>query len=404
MSFFQMPTIPYRDDIHDIIRVIYDDSKNENKITNDAVINKTLMIYLTRIKTEIDNRQNLWDRFKKYTNPYEYIHTTIPNTNISISKLKPLSRSYYKMVEMYHLFDLGGNIESECKSFHIAEGPGGFMEAICDLRGFAHDMYVGITLIDDKDYSIPGWKKSKHFLDKHSNVVVEVGATGTGDIMCASNLKHCYQKYGGHMDIVTADGGFDFSIDFNHQETVSAKLIFCQIAFAAAVQKKGGHFLIKFFDTFTQVSLDMLFLLSLLYEEVNVVKPNTSRYANSEKYVVCKNFRVTDLKKELLVSCFLDIFETNEFKQDCPFTSVLKTTIPYLYSCKVQEYNAIFGQQQIETISSTLSLIDINKQERLESMKKNNLQKCVSWCQKYNIPHHTIPVNSNMFLSKTTTT
>ena len=55
---------------------------------------------------------------------------------------------------------------------------------------------------------------------------------------------------------------------------------------------RGGFFLIKLFDKFTRVSIDMMFLLSLLYEEVYIVKPKSSRYANSEKYVVCKNFRL----------------------------------------------------------------------------------------------------------------
>ena len=141
------------------------------------------------------------------------------------------------MIEMYHLFDLGAGLHAECNTFHIAEGPGGFMEAMCELRGLPSDEYVGITLTDDNNYSIPGWKKSKDFLEKHSNVVIETGATGNGD-MCVINLYHCCEKYCGLMDIVTADGGFDFSIDFNHQETVSAKLIFCQIAFAVAVQRR----------------------------------------------------------------------------------------------------------------------------------------------------------------------
>ena len=74
--------------------------------------------------------------------------------------------------------------------------------------------------------------------------------------------------------------------------------------------------------------------------------------------------------------------------------------IPYMYSCKVQEYNAIFGQQQIETISSTLNLIDTSKQERLENMKKSNIQKCMLWCQKHGVPHNSAPVNSNVFLAK----
>ena len=395
-----MPTIPHREKIHETIRILYNDMEANAACPDDAVINKTLMLYLSRVKTEIDNRQNMWDRFKKYTNPYEYIHSAIPNSNISISKLKPLSRSYYKMVEMYHLFELGSGLTESCNAFHIAEGPGGFMEAMCDLRGFPTDKYVGITLIDENNYSIPGWKKSKHFLDKHPMVEIETGATGTGDIMCSSNLEYCYGKYGGTMDIVTADGGFDFSVDFNHQESVSSKLIFCQIAFAVAVQKKAGHFLIKFFDTFTQVSLDMLFLLSLLYEEVNVVKPNTSRYANSEKYVVCKNFRMSDSERASLVQCFVNAFETDEFKRGELLLSILNIDIPYMYSCKVQEYNAIFGQQQIETISLTLNLIDTGKHERLESMKKNHLQKCVVWCQKHGVPHNSVPVNSNMFLTK----
>jgi len=395
-----MPTIPYRDDIHRIINVTLNDTTNTACVSGnvDAVINKTLMCYLTRIKTEIDNRQTEWDRFKKYTNPYEYIHTTIPNTSSSISTLKPLSRSYYKMVEMFHLFNLGDGLPGHCETFHIAEGPGGFMEAMCDLRNVKNDKYIGITLMDSGNYSIPGWKKSKQFLDKHPNVIVEAGDTGTGDITRASNLKHCHEKYGGSMDLVTADGGFDFSVDFNHQEAVSAKLIFCQIAFAVAVQKKGGKFLIKFFDMFTQVSLDMLFLLSLLYEDVYFVKPNTSRYANSEKYVVCKNFRMRDSERSALVQSFLSEYES--FNVDETIRSILNINIPYLYSCKVQEYNAIFGQQQIETISSTLNLIDSSKHERLESMKKNNLQKCVLWCEKHGVPHNSTPIVSNVFLSK----
>ena len=144
----------------------------------------------------------------------------------------------------------------------------------------------------------------------------------------------------------------------------------------------------------------MLFLLSLLYEEVNVVKPNTSRYANSEKYVVCKNFRMSDSERASLVQCFVNAFETDEFKRGELLLSILNIDIPYMYSCKVQEYNAIFGQQQIETISLTLNLIDTGKHERLESMKKNHLQKCVVWCQKHGVPHNSVPVNSNMFLSK----
>ena len=40
------------------------------------------------------------------------------------------------------------------------------------------------------------------------------------------------------MDLVTADGGFDFSIDFNQQEQMAGKLILTEILYAIIMQKK----------------------------------------------------------------------------------------------------------------------------------------------------------------------
>jgi len=41
-----------------------------------------------------------WDEMKKVTNPYEYIHTAVPGHKYPVSKFKPLSRSFYKMIEI----------------------------------------------------------------------------------------------------------------------------------------------------------------------------------------------------------------------------------------------------------------------------------------------------------------
>ena len=68
----------------------------------------------------------------------------------------------------------------------------------------------------------------------------------------------------------------------------------------------------------------------------------------------------------------------------------------------MEEINAILGQQQIETISTTLNLIDNNKYDRLENLKKNNIQKCIMWCQKYKRPYNKVISISNIFLSTRT--
>lgn len=389
MSSFLLPNIPYKN-IEQFIKV------ETNIKNNEPIINRTLNTYLNNIKKQIETDVNNWDKYKKYTNPYEYIHTIIPNTKQSVSKLKPLSRSFYKMIEISNMLDLIDS-ENKLQSFHLAEGPGGFIEAMCLMReNRKNDKYYGMTLINNNDPAVPGWNKTNNFLLKNQNVEIEKGYDQTGDIMNADNLKYCYQKYKNSFDIITGDGGFDFSTDFNQQEIVSSKLIFCQIAFAISLQKYNGHFILKMFDTFTQVSIEYLYLLSILYDEVHIVKPNTSRYANSEKYVVCKNFRLSDTDSlvKILYSAITNL------KDDEFLNKILNIDIPYLYFNKLEEYNAIIGQQQIENIASTLSLISNNKNERLELLKKNNIQKCIIWCQKYKIPFYKNVQANNIFLNK----
>ena len=144
-----------------------------NNDNNSAIIiNKTLVIYLKKIKTDIDNYSNEWDNYKKYINPYEYIHTNVPNTNMSVSKLKPLSRSYYKMIEVCYLLDIVKDLPKTCNTFHLAEGPGGFIEALSYMRNNKSDSYTGMTLIDN-DVNVPCWKKSQNFLKNNKNVFIE---------------------------------------------------------------------------------------------------------------------------------------------------------------------------------------------------------------------------------------
>tara|TARA_B100002052_G_scaffold178236_1_gene162253 strand:+ start:7932 stop:9110 length:1179 start_codon:yes stop_codon:yes gene_type:complete len=390
MSYFQLHNIPYNEKIEQFINF-----KTSDKKISEPVINKTLVKYLTNIKTEIDNRQEEWDHYKKYINPYEYIHTQVSNTKTSVCKIKPLSRSYFKMIEICGIFNLIPELPDNCKSFHLAEGPGGFIEALSFLRNNVNDSYVGMTLIDN-DINVPGWKKSTAFLEKHKNVYIEKGLDNTGNLLSLDNLKFCHEKYKGSIDLVTADGGFDFSIDFNSQETVSANLILCQIIYAIAVQKKGGNFFIKFFDTFTEASLQMIYLLALLYEEVYFVKPNTSRYANSEKYIVCKKFKLYDTSK--IMQKIFTMFTKICYNEN--IISILSLEIPYLFTNQVEGLNAIYGQQQLDSISNTLNLINNNKPEKIESIKKNNIQKCVSWCQKYNLPFNKINFSNNIKLNQ----
>ena len=421
MNYCLLPSVPFNRTIHSEIKINHFFSQashepashepatqgpasqgpaSQGPASQDIYINKTLCKYLSLVKEQIDNKQDTWDKMKKYTNPYEYIHTIVPNSKQSVSVLKPLSRSFFKMVEICHTLKVvdaysGGSAYngSAYKSFHLAEGPGGFIEAMTYMRKNPSDTYYGMTLLNDADHNVPGWRKSRQFLANHTNVIIEKGSEGDGDLMKAANLKHCYNMYHGQMDLITGDGGFDFTCQYPNQEQVSTKLIMCQIAFAVAMQKHGGTFIVKFFDTFTRFSLELLFLLSSLYDQVYIIKPHTSRVANSEKYVVCKGFRPVYTLD--LVKTFYTMLENTT-----PLTSIFAFDLPNIFTNKIEEYNAILGQQQIDNIVTTLYMIDHNvKNEKLEHLKKKNIQKCMEWCNKFHIPYNHTIQPTNIFLS-----
>jgi 23S rRNA U2552 (ribose-2'-O)-methylase RlmE/FtsJ len=386
MIYFLLPNV--NSDIINKIKII----KNDDV----SCISYSLSNYLNDIKKKIDNYENDWDSFKKYTNPFEYINTVIIKKNMCISKLKPLSRSYYKMIEIIDIFKLLEKQKDIIQSFHIAEGPGGFIEALVTKRNNKNDKYTGISLLDDKDdNNIPGWKKSKQFLENNPNVFIENGVKKDGNILDIDNFDYIVNKYKNTMNFITADGGFDFSIDFNNQENIMFQLLCAQICFAICLQKKGGCFVLKIFDCFSEKTVDLIYLLSSFYKTVYICKPQTSRYANSEKYVVCKDFLFSRSENYLpkIRSLLIDVLNDDKINR------IIDEKIPEFFINKIEEMNSTIGLQQIETINNTMKLIENkNKNEKIENLIKNNIQKSIHWCVKHEVPYNNVIYNS--FLSE----
>ena len=471
MIYFLLPSVQYS--IYTNIDCI---TYNDNENIMEPIISTSLAYYLYDIKSKLNKYKKNWDTYKRYTNPYEYINSYIPNKTMCVSKYKPLSRSYFKMIELLTFFEIYSNnkamnINIPIKTFHLAEGPGGFIEAIVNIRNNPNDKYIGMTILDEMNDCIPSWKKSESFLKKNPNVFIETSADKTGNILSLHNFIYCKDKYKSSMDLITADGGFDFSIDFNKQEENIIKLLFGQVCYALCMQKLGGSFVLKIFDCFMQHTIDILYILSAFYEKVYITKPHTSRYANSEKYIVCKNFLFYTINDfyPILLNAFEKMLDKNmniDNKSNCTpflFTDASETDpqwavssaksngfvciensiklsvtdleqaprrgavsnlhwyktqtfggvlshngnsyhalekcegvkrflnikIPSFYISKLEEFNAIFGQQQLDNIYQTITLIENKpKNDKIENMTKSNIQKCIHWCTKYNIPYN----------------
>jgi 23S rRNA U2552 (ribose-2'-O)-methylase RlmE/FtsJ len=397
MTYFVLPII-HNVISPQLINIQFDSIDNEN-----VYINKSLSFFLNEIKEQINEYNSYWDNAKKFINPYEFIHTNIPGYNYSISKYRPISRAFFKILEIYNTFNIIDKRKKVLNSFHLAEGPGGFIEATSYLRSNKLDTYYGMSLIDENNHSVPGWKKADIFLKKNKNVIIERGKDNTGNLFNPDNYKYCYDKYKNSMDIITGDGGFDFSIDYNRQEGLAIRLLITQIAYAVAMQNKNGVFILKMFDLFLLPSFQIVYLLSTFYKKVFIIKPNTSRYANSEKYIVCLGFK--NINNLDLVHRFYQILSqfTNTDFEKYSITSLFNFSIQSYYKISIREINCILGTQQIENILNTIKFI-INKdkkKDKIDNIKIQNAQKCIRWCVKNNIPYNIIDdEHKNIFLKK----
>lgn len=332
-------------------------------INEDLDILKYLKDELNSTKSKIDRYYTEWESVKKIIHDYEYVYySSYRKKNISI--IAPVSRSYFKFREIFYDFNMKiENINTVC---NLAEAPGGFIESLIHLSsGKKINIYANSLLSNDK--SIPIWNnKIKRF-----KINTLYGMKNNGDICDFTNIISMIYRIGRNAcELVTGDGGFDYSSDYSNQEKNSLKLIRCEIFLALNIQKIGGNFICKIFDTFHIETIKLLYILNLVYEKVYLYKPRTSRNSNSEKYIVCLNYKGYD-KKLINIICHsiknnkLDIHINKSF-----YNNLLRFICDY-------------SIQQIKSINNGINIITNNNIDNKPTEKQIVLAK--SWCKDYDI-------------------
>lgn len=344
---------------------------------------------LLRKQKDLISQYNLtkkWDKYKKFMNNYELVFTS-SNGFPNISQYAPISRSFFKMWEILHDFkdELPQGLSDPnlyFKSCSVAEGPGGFIEAIVKYRKEVvkalpcQSSYFGMTLISPNK-NIPNWKLSSEFISEN-RVTLCYGEDGTGSLYKMSNVeKLC--TLSGECDLVTGDGGFDYSNDFNEQEEASLPLLLCETLVAIKIQRTGGAFILKIFDISQGQMFQLLYILHQVYGNVYITKPFSSRPANSEKYLVCTDFKGRQQHYESLLTSAI----TDGLKQ--------LITVPICFLKDIVFYNTHYTAQQIVSIAQTIKFIDAcedsqeSSNDILQTLKKQ-IECALRWCYKYKLP------------------
>ena len=365
-SAFELPKS--KDNIQNVIKTYKNDVQISNSYSQ-PLFSLGFHSFQHRTKSAINITNNLETK-KKF---YNIVNNFDPD-NLKIKDT--LSSGYYKMWEMLSLF----NLASKDKIVYgaIAEGPGSFVESFIDFRkkyfDIKNDKIYSVTLKPEKEDSIEDMNKQflarmkKEYSDiyiPHKTSIKSVADKYTGkdngdvtDSKTIKNFKKDMVKDNNLADLVTADGN-KYIYDENFREQESYILIFGQIVAALSVQNKGGAFVLKVFDTFTETSVKMIYILNMFYENTYIYKPLTSLDNEDEKYIVCKNFKFDqkDIVKELkYLTDILDKMNTNKFIDD--IISKLKIPQAFLNTIKFANIELI-NKQQI-TINKIVTFIKNN--------------------------------------------
>jgi len=392
--------------------------------------------YIHAMKNDTDILKKFENKKKSYQvlNPFERY---IDNYNQSIGSLskayfdiendKPdiLSRGFYKLWEMFFMFDLIQITDTNFTSAHLAEGPGSFIQATMFYRDlFAkketskNDKYYAITIHpEDVDGHIPELEQKfidyydkespKRFFQHKTYGKEQIGGhKDNGDLMNPLTLNNfCGSMIGGNkdstikekIDFITADGGFEW-VNENIQEQEYYKLLFSQIVTAINIQKKGGSFVCKFFETFTDISMKFITIISSLYDRVYFCKPLTSRSSNSEKYIVAQGFKYSDsdsklkdiirimneLHKQIYLNLKLKIYDIfSEYK----IIDELKI--------RMTMYNDLILNKQFKAIGQILTFVDAENYygDTYQKAREEQIEAAKYWTELFFMPQSEFKQN-----------
>ena len=328
---------------------------------------------------------NRWELVKKMVNPYEMVYThEDPNFHPSIAVIKPLSRSYFKLIEMLDILQFFEKLPKQTpkiRTAHIAEGPGGFIQAVVDITERNKKILQTATAMTLKptDQRVPGWRRASPFLHNHQEVRLHYGADGTGDVYREAN-QDSFVAAAGHVNLFTADGGFDFSINYDIQEQKVYNLLVCSATTGLRCLATGGSFVLKLFDICSESSMILIALMGRCFTEWTLYKPALSRPCNSERYFLGRGFK--SLQPQMLKS-FLEI-QRQALEDSYPVNAAA------VLSPEELSYIESNGRK---TTQDQLSAIEIAEKwaENTDAWYTDQLprdfQTSLTWCQKFRVPY-----------------
>lgn len=393
-------------------------------------------VNLSEYKYEYDNLIRLKKLLNKSKQNLDYIYTSATFEKM-YRKISNLYRSYdllrgkdgflvqnynaeivtnawLKMYEMIVFIDdrLKKINKSKTKTFntvHIAEAPGNFILAINHyiktlyphiewnwLANSYRELYDSNSTHDfsKKNTSSGGYLNDVYGLMKNYKNKWMFGADGDGDITSVNNIISFNQQikkdFKDKVDLLTSDVKYEpKDIDYNEEENYNIPVHLGHLLCALTMLKPGGTMILKEFTFFESMSVSLLYLMVNCFKRVLIVKPETSRDANSEVYIIGISYK--DNLSELQINRLYDILNYIRYFNNKKGSPALfkKEDIPTEFINRLCELGSALSGMQSDAIDKNIELYDTYKNSGNEKLSKDlqvyNEKIALDWIKKTNI-------------------
>jgi len=290
-------------------------------------------------------------------NPYIWLYTATLNktnsSNLCIANIRVNVTGMYELIEMVDLLRMSWDTHPSIRTFHMGPNAFAMNEAIQYIR---KKRGQGFRISSDTNDM---WINSRHV-----------------------DVRELYESQKQTFHLITAD-----CTNKEDSEYDSCITALESISISLCTQKHGGTFILKLGDTFSELSLDIIYLLSHFYEKTYFIKPSVNNITSSEKFMVCKGFLFENLD-EMILSMLENLYYCTKINQ-LHLNRIFHDSIPLFFIGKLEEINAIFGQPRLEIMNYILSTTEHNSSRTIYTSKQD-IQKCVEWCNKYRVPIHDV--------------
>ena len=351
---------------------IFINLKCDSKINElDVYISCSLYNYYYNVKNQLINlckfenydiSANSFEEIIKIINPYEYIFSKVPGYFFSVSKLTPNTKSFYDFLEIISLLNIYENYKNQESNF----------------------LYISPNCTD-----ILNHLKLVRKIYKNDKIV-------------------CFNEINVIVDSLILQHNFNFIFfEINYTETENTQTYIINLINILRIilrcQTKNGISIIKIDNIFYKPIIDIIYILSSVFGNILIIKPSSCNIVTFEKYIVCKNF-LSDNKQNIINNYYNNLSGIvhklkNNLNDNQHIVSLIDTNIPCYFSNKLNDINIVLGQQQLESLYQIINILkNKNKEEKIEIIKKNSIQKSINWCEKFQIPFNKFLDKNNIFL------